>query len=224
LLELNPNKPFPENYIDALGKQFRDRRFVEVQKMFDHLGRPLRIIDLGGSSRYWTQMGIEPSEGLEITLVNFMEKHLKHESFINVTGDATNLEYEDNSFDLAFSNSVIEHVGDDDAKRRMAQEVQRVASNYFIQTPNRSFIIEPHFLLPGIQFLPVEVATKVLSKTPLSRGRKWGEEEARNELESIDLLSKEKLQGLFPDAAISSEMIGPFAKSHTAHSFGNLFD
>lgn len=224
MIELNPEKPFPENYIDAVGKQFRDRRFVEVQKMLDHLGRPLRIIDLGGSSRYWLQMGIEPSDGLEITLVNYEQKFLKHESFINVTGDATALEYEDNSFDLAFSNSVIEHVGDDEAKWKMAQEVRRVAPNYFIQTPNRNFIVEPHFLLPGIQFMPVDVATKILSKTPLSRGRKWDEQEARDELLSIDLLSKQKLQELFPDAQISAEMIGPFAKSYTAHSFGNLFD
>lgn len=72
----------------------------------------------------------------------------------SVVGDAARLDYPHDAFDVVFSNSVIEHLGGVDAQRAMAREVQRVASLYYVQTPNRYFPIEPHFLFPCAQFLP----------------------------------------------------------------------
>ena len=63
--------------------------------------------------------------------------------------DACNLTFvEDNAFDIAFSNSVIEHVGPPGNQEAFAREAHRVASRYWIQTPSIWFPIEAHNHMP----------------------------------------------------------------------------
>ena len=68
--------------------------------------------------------------------------------------DATErLPFEDGAFDLAYSNSVIEHLAP--ARREaFAREIRRVARGWWVQTPAYGFPIEPHSLLPGAHWLP----------------------------------------------------------------------
>jgi len=55
---------------------------------------------------------------------------------------------QDGEFDLVFSNSVIEHVGDFERMRQFVHEARRVAKSYWIQTPSKWFPIEPHCGMP----------------------------------------------------------------------------
>ena len=65
-----------------------------------------------------------------------------HATFIR--GDACEMPFPSSSFDYVFSNAVIEHVGDFERQRRMANEIARVArKGYFVTTPNRHFPIDP---------------------------------------------------------------------------------
>jgi hypothetical protein len=52
--------------------------------------------------------------------------------------------FADKEFSWVFSNAVIEHVGDDDAKVLFLNEMMRVAHNVFFTTPNKYFPIESH--------------------------------------------------------------------------------
>lgn len=69
-------------------------------------------------------------------------------------GDARDMAYRDREWPIVFSNSVIEHVGTHEDQQRFANEIRRVSDRYFVQTPNKWFVIEPHYGLPLIQFLP----------------------------------------------------------------------
>ncbi len=116
-------------------------------------------------------------------------------------GDALALPFADGEFDIAFSNSVIEHLLPTDWQR-FASEIQRVSKRFFVQTPNRWFPIEPHVLLPGYQFLPRTLQRKVW---PLA---------VRNEpYDEITLLTSNDLSSLFPKAEILRERVGPSTKS-----------
>jgi len=118
-----------------------------------------------------------------------------------VEADARALPFEDGSFDIAYSNSVIEHLDPGD-RERFAGEIRRVADRYLVQTPNRWFPVEPHVLLPGFQFLPKS-----------ARRRLWRLGVSKDEFADIRLLDASELRRLFPDAVILRERLGGLTKS-----------
>jgi SAM-dependent methyltransferase len=126
----------------------------------------------------------------------------------NVTveqGDGTKLRFADRAFDVAYSNSVIEHVPKE-GQQAFAAEVGRVAHRYFVQTPNRWFPIEPHYQLPLFQFLPRRVRKALNRRFALG----W---QAKGQWEEITLLSARDLRRLFPDAEIHRERLFGLTKS-----------
>lgn len=103
---------------------------------------------------------------------NFLEKHYPHPENITVvaTGDlepfkrhyphirsvqadGRTLPFGDDSFDIAYSNAVIEHIGDADEQLRFLRECFRVSRAGFLTTPNRLFPIEVHTRLPLLHLL-----------------------------------------------------------------------
>lgn len=81
-----------------------------------------------------------------------------------MAGDARDLTaFGDKEFDIVFSHSVIEHVGGFEDQRRMANEIKRVGKRYFLQTQNRFFTMETHFLVPMFQFFPVWLKVLLIS-------------------------------------------------------------
>ena len=88
-----------------------------------------------------------------------------------VQGDAAELPFEDGSFDIVYSNAVIEHVGGEDAQRRFVAEALRVAPRVFVTTPNRWFPVEVHTRLPLVHWLPEPLAHRAygLARKPWAR-------------------------------------------------------
>jgi SAM-dependent methyltransferase len=121
------------------------------------------------------------------------------------TADGTALPYEDKSFPVAFSNSVIEHVPKH-LQQAFAGEIARVADRYYVQTPNRWFPIEPHYQMPLFHFLPL-FARKWLNRHFTIGWRKKGH------WEDVELLSGRDLRRLFPDARIERERVFGLTKS-----------
>ena len=116
--------------------------------------------------------------------------------------DATErLPFEDGAFDLAYSNSVIEHIAPP-RRAAFAREIRRVARGWWVQTPAYGFPIEPHSLLPGAHWLPTA-----------ARRRYWRLGVAGPE--DIELLRRRELAELFGPPVIA-ERIGPLAKSWIA--------
>jgi SAM-dependent methyltransferase len=120
-----------------------------------------------------------------------------------VEADALELPFADRAFPVAFSNSVIEHVGD---QERFAREIRRVADRYFVQTPNRWFPIEPHYQMPFIQFLPERAVRWLNSRFDMGH-------RPRGYWEPVRLLSARDLQRHFPDAVILRERLFGLTKS-----------
>jgi hypothetical protein len=66
------------------------------------------VLDVGGTSQIWHMLDTP----YDVTLLNEDPQELETGSVRCVIGDGRNLQFPDRSFDVAFSNSVIEHVGD----------------------------------------------------------------------------------------------------------------
>lgn len=71
-----------------------------------------------------------------------------------VVFDGCALPFPDQSFDIVYSNAVIEHLPSREMQRSFAREVQRVGRAWFVTTPNLWYPVELHYHLPFVQFLP----------------------------------------------------------------------
>ncbi|MDA0168662.1 class I SAM-dependent methyltransferase [Solirubrobacter taibaiensis] len=206
----------------SLSNRLRGRRFELFERLVADIPRPLRIIDLGGTNQYWEQRGWAGRDDVEITLVNLDAQDRVHENIHPTEGDATALaDHADKSFDIAFSNSVIEHLFTFETQAKMAAEVRRVADAYWVQTPNFWFPIEPHFLVPAWHWLPERTRIAILQRRGVGwAGRCEDREFARQIVQEHRLMRRKELQRLFPGATIVGERVAGLTKSLTAiHGF-----
>jgi hypothetical protein len=128
------------------------------------------------------------------------------------------LPFRDASFDIVFSNSVIEHVGNNESQHRFASEVMRVGRAFWVQTPNRRFPVEQHLLTPLIHWLPRSVQSAIVPRftvwsllmRPMQDRREFY---LRHYLEDIRLLTAGELRALFPGARIIRERFLGWTKS-----------
>ncbi len=206
----------------SFSNRMRSKRFAIFERLAAGRPGPLRIIDIGGTSTFWEHRGWAEREWVQITTVNLFAEPRKHPNILPMKGDATNLkEHGDKSFDIAFSNSVIEHLFTLDAQRAMAREVRRVAKAYWVQTPNYWFPMEPHFHVPGWQWMPKSVRVAMIRRWRCGwRGPCPDPVAARLLVEEVRLLSRRELRELFPEATLWSERFIGFTKSFVAmHGF-----
>ena len=101
----------------------------------------------------------------------------------------------------------------------MSSEIMRVGEKYIVQTPNKYFFLEPHYLLPFFQFIPNKLKYSILTKTKLSRLKKWNKKFASRYIEEIRLLSLKDMKQLFPNSKINFEKFLGMNKSFTMHNF-----
>jgi hypothetical protein len=201
---------------DSWAARLRRQRHERFLQLVQGLPAPVRVLDVGGTVDFWQANGLVDDPGFHFTLVNLTVQPTAGAGNIEtVAGDARDLkEFGDGSFDVCFSNSVIEHVGTLFDQMAMAAEVRRVAKAYFIQTPNRHFCIEPHFHFPFWQFLPASWRASLLQR----RSFGWMPREpdylsARAQVEQIRLVSGREMRLLFPDGTVEYERVGPLVKS-----------
>lgn len=203
----------------SLSNQLRTRRFERFGRLASGFERPVSILDIGGTVAFWTQRGWAGRQGVHITTVNLQGEPSDVSNIRCLAGDATDLrEFGDQSFDIAFSNSVIEHLFTFEAQMRMAAEVQRVARAFWVQTPNYWFPIEPHFHTVGWQWLPLAMRTALIQRRAFGwRGPEPIPDRARRLVEEVRLLTKREMRHLFPTATIWGERVLGFTKSWVAY-------
>jgi hypothetical protein len=180
-----------------------------------HITPQTRVLDVGGSSFIWQFASVRP----RLTILNFPSA-LDH-GFVGVdrvAADGRMLPFKDNSFDIVFSNSVIEHVGTTADQQRFADEARRVGRSFWIQTPNRRFPVELHLMLPFIHYFPKQVQRAIVTRFTIWQHVVRPREAERSSYIShflcdLNLLDASSLQRLFPDATIVRERMAGFTKS-----------
>ncbi|VGO12171.1 hypothetical protein PDESU_00722 [Pontiella desulfatans] len=187
-------------------------------------GKPLSIADLGGTLSFW-EMNLEhlAEEGRigKIDVFNLESSsgrvlRIGDVEIREFNADVTDLlEIGKTEYDIAFSNSVIEHVGNLHSQSLFAKEIRRISRRYIMQTPNRRFPIEPHFYVPFFPYIPLGIRSWLHQRFKL--GWLMAESDplqARIDCDQIRLLTRRELELLFDDAQIHVEWICGFAKSY----------
>lgn len=190
----------------AAAARFRSRRRRRFLSIFPT--ETIRsIIDVGGLVEYWEE------DIRSVTVLNVMGQSSKHCAV--VVGDGRQTAFSDKSFDLAYSNSVIEHVGKWQDQVALARELQRIGSAVYCQTPNRWFPVEVHYLTLFVHWYPRLLRNYLVARFLTG----WGwlvrptHEQVRKYADSICLLTFRQMRRLFPDCVIEREKFLGMTKS-----------
>jgi hypothetical protein len=178
----------PRDVLASLGAAARRRVHASSRarrhRFFMSVARPLpgdAVLDVGATelSGYGANL-LEQSypwpERITAAAVEPLSAFL--EAFPEVTvvqTDGRTLPFADGSFDIVYSNAVLEHVGDAEAQRAFLAEIARVGRRVlFVTTPSRSFPVDSHTLVPFAHWLPPRVRDAVYTRLDVGdwvRGR-----------------------------------------------------
>jgi hypothetical protein len=200
-----------------LSEKPRARRWAEFLRRFPDLPS-MRVLDLGGSLRAWEAAPTRPKH---VTIVNLDNRisgapadwyDVRHD---NACDPGPGLL--DERFDLVYSNSLIEHVGGHAMRRQLADVIRAAAPMHWVQTPYRYFPIEPHWLVPGMQFLPLAARSAIARRWPFgpaSRATQAGH--VVNEVAFVELVPLTEMRDYFPGSQIWIERAAGLPKSLVA--------
>ncbi|RFU43038.1 class I SAM-dependent methyltransferase [Actinomadura logoneensis] len=198
---------------DSLGAKARRRRWEMFRQAFPDLAS-LSVIDLGGTYEFWERAPVRPAR---LHIVNLLEKQPDDlpDGVTAETGDACDLPADllGRDFDLVVSNSVIEHVGGIARRERFARTVRELAPRHWVQTPYRYFPVEPHWVCPGFQFLPLSARARLAERWPLVKVKPEGREAAIADALGVELLGRTEMGFLFPESEILGEKFAGLVKS-----------
>jgi hypothetical protein len=192
---------------------FRAPRIEMFYREFDISARS-RVLDVGGSTFFWDLASQRALPFPQVTLLN-LDAMFGRRDFRGrwVAADARHIPFKDGAFDVVFCNSVLEHVGSWEDQQQVAREIERVGRGYFVQTPNRTFPIEPHLLTPFVHWFPKKIQSRLVPRyTVLSLLCRPSPDEMAA-LRRICLLDARSLAQLFPDAFIRHERLLGISKS-----------
>ena len=197
-----------------LSRRFRRRRMQRFVREC-RITAETRVLDIGGTPDNWQLVPVAP----RVVLLNMPRARAELSGAAQwVAGDGRELPFSDSAFNVVFSNSVIEHVGDAASQQRFAREVARVGRSYWVQTPNRWFPVEQHLLTPLVHWLPKRWQSAIVR-----RGTVWSaltrptadrrDFYIEHYLRDVKLLSYHDMQALFPGARIVRERFLGMTKS-----------
>ena len=193
---------------------FRSKRVKLFYDTFD-ISSHTRVLDLGGTDFFWELARRLGFPTPKVTIVNIDKPRTTLSEYIEWRiANALQIDLPDNSFDIVFCNSLIEHLSSWEQQSALAHEARRLAPRHFVQTPSRRFPIEPHFLTPAVHWLPKGTRARMIRNftvwgviTRPSSGR------CHDLVEEIRLLGSEEMVRLFPSSELRVEKFLGFQKS-----------
>lgn len=143
-------------------------------------------------------------------VVNISEEHIsaikkRYPEVKAVVCDACELPWPDKSFDIVFSNAVIEHLGSFERQKTMAAEIMRVGKRWYVTTPNRWFPFEFHMRLPLVTWLPGKSYLRI--GNIISYNHLRGKYMFGGKRSDLRLMSAGELEKCFPSSKIIKQRV-----------------
>jgi len=190
-------------------KIWRRKRF----ELFLRLVKPKQsdiLLDVGGYPAFWTShpQPVKRIDSLNLHEVSWNSLQSPAHDIRTLIGNGCALSLADKSYDIGFSNSVIEHVGSWENQKRFASEIRRAAKSLWVQTPAYECPVEPHYMAPFVHYLPPSFRRLVVRWcTPWGWLERPSTDEINLMVDTTRLLRKSEMRQLFPDCEILTERI-----------------
>ena len=203
-----------ERIAARISPYFRAKRMRKFLAIFS-VSPATTIVDVGGYPAFWYEVAGSP----RITIINNYMPQLRSSlgQYQRVVADGRCLPFKERAFDIAFSNSVIEHLSTYENQKKYADEMRRVAKSLWVQTPARCFPVETHLKTPFIHYLPAGLQRRLIRHFTV-----WGwmsrptREDINGFVDEVRLLSYKEMRELFADCQIIKERFFFFTKSYIA--------
>jgi len=207
--------------------------YIRTLPMQDHTQGPVSFSGFllnpgkafGGTPGLWDMIySVDHGCRFDVTLLNLRMPSIETKKAIEsfgmkfIRGNALSLPFRDRSYDIVFSNAVVDHLSSFKNQKIFADEVRRVGKRYFIETGNADFFFEPHYLTPFVHYLPKEVQKKIVRNFTV-RGllnRHVPREKINKLVDEIILSTEREFRTLFPEAGIIKEKFLGFTKAFIA--------
>ena len=202
--------PFSTHVIYRLGFRIWRKRRLKLFLRLIQPGESDVMLDVGGYPWFWA------AEHVILTRIDALNRHevpwsrerAPNKNIRILVGDGCCLAMPDNSYDIGFSNSVIEHLGTWEHQQQFASEIRRVARTLWVQTPAYECPVEPHYLAPLVHYLPRFVRKRIARwVTPWGWIERPNKSQVDEMVDTTRLLKKSEMQQLFPDCEIITERL-----------------
>jgi hypothetical protein len=200
---------------NSLGERSRSRRWKWFAETFPDIEQ-MSVVDLGGTAEAWVRAPVRPKS---VHVINLEPSPGAYPAWVEFDlADACKLpeRLRGRGYDLVFSNSVIEHVGGHMRREQFAETIHALSDRHWVQTPYRYFPVEPHWLCPGMQFLPLAGRAQVARRWPLAHTPTRDPERALRNVLQVELLSCTEMRHCFPDSEIRFDRVAGLVKSLVA--------
>lgn len=147
----------PHAVLDLPSRRFKG---LKIERLLDLASRPqpIRMLEVGtGSGGIAHYFGTHQKLHCEVDAVDVHDNRLITDGYRYQQVRDTQLPFPDQSFDVVLTNHVIEHVGDEQAQRAHLAELHRVLrpdGAGYLAVPNRWMLVEPHYKLAFLSWLP----------------------------------------------------------------------
>jgi ubiquinone/menaquinone biosynthesis C-methylase UbiE len=138
----------------------RRRKGLKIERLLDLGSRPqpIRLLEVGtGSGGIAHYFGTHQGLHCDVDAVDVQDNRLVLDGYRYHQVNDAKLPFANETFDVVLTNHVIEHVGNEQEQRLHLAELRRVLRRDgigYLAVPNRWMLVEPHYKLAFLSWLP----------------------------------------------------------------------
>lgn len=158
------------NTRSSLDETTRNKKALKIHSILDNNINLASsdLLDIGTGSGHIAHYLSQFCQSL--TSVNLRDERILKDGYKFEVVKDERLPFPDNSFDIVLSNHVIEHTNDQTLHLREIHRVLRSGGTLYLATPNKYALMEPHYKLPFLSWLPRKCADAYLK---MIKGQDW---------------------------------------------------
>ncbi|MGC1549548.1 MAG: class I SAM-dependent methyltransferase [Rhodanobacter sp.] len=157
----------PHAALDLAGRQAKARKIEQLLALSRKELRPIRMLEIGAGSGAIAHYFCSDADPIcDVVAVDVVDQRQQTEGYEFRVVEGVKLPFETASFDVVISNHVLEHVGNREQQLTHLREIGRVLNPQgvaYLASPNRWQIVEPHYRLAFLSWLPHALRNRYLA-------------------------------------------------------------